>query len=130
MMTDPIADMLTRLKNANVVFKPYADVPWSKLKERILNVLKEEQYIKNWEIIEVSGKKILRVHLLYSGKKPAILKIRKLSKPGCRIYVSADNIAREKQDSGIAVLSTSKGVISSRKAKELNIGGELLFYIW
>ncbi len=129
-MTDPIADMLTRLKNANIVAKPYADVPWSKLKESILRVLKEEHYIKDWEIIEVNGKKILRVHLLYSGKKPGILEVRKLSKPGCRIYVSADDIARKRQDSGMAVLSTTRGVMSSRKAKELNIGGELLFYIW
>ncbi|HOJ31061.1 MAG TPA: 30S ribosomal protein S8 [bacterium] len=129
-MTDPIADMMTRLRNANIVFKPYADVSWSKLKEGILGVLKEEHYIKDWEIIEADGKKILRVHLLYSEKKPTISKVRKLSKPGCRVYISADKIAKEKHDTGIAVLTTSKGIISSRKAKELNVGGELLFYIW
>ncbi len=129
-MTDSVADMIVRLKNANLVFKPYTDVPWSGLKESILNVLKEEHYIKDWEIIESEGRKILRVHLLYLKKRPVILKIRRISKPGQRVYVSAEEISRKKQDSGISVLSTSKGVMSSRKAIESNTGGELLFYIW
>ncbi|MCM8822155.1 MAG: 30S ribosomal protein S8 [Candidatus Omnitrophica bacterium] len=129
-MTDSVADMIVRLKNANLVFKPYSDVRWSKFNENILSVLKEERYIKNWEIMEIDGKKILRVHLLYSGKRPAILKVRRISKPGQRVYISAEEISRKKQDSGVAVLSTSKGVISSRKASELNVGGEILFYIW
>ncbi|MCM8764831.1 MAG: 30S ribosomal protein S8, partial [Candidatus Omnitrophica bacterium] len=98
--------------------------------EKILNVLKEEHYIKDWEIMEIDGRKVLRVHLLYSGKRPAILKVRRISRPGQRVYISAEEISRKRQDSGIAVLSTSKGVISGRKASELNVGGEILFYIW
>lgn len=130
MMTDPIADMIVRLKNANLVFKQYTDLPWSKFKENVLKVLKEEHYIKDWEILEENGKKILRVHLLYFEKKPAIVKVMKISKPGQRIYVSKDEISKKRQDYGIAVLSTSKGIMSSRKASEQSIGGELLFYIW
>ncbi|HOC03085.1 MAG TPA: 30S ribosomal protein S8 [Candidatus Ratteibacteria bacterium] len=129
-MSDPVADMIIRLKNANIVLKPYCDMPWSKIREGILAVLKEENYIKDWEIIENNGNKVLRIHLLYLNKKPAILKVRKISKPGQRIYMSVEKISRRRQDSGIAVLSTSKGILSSRKASELNVGGELLFYIW
>lgn len=129
-MTDPVADMIIRLKNANVVYKPYVDVPWSKFKENILRVLKEEQYIKDWEVIGEKNKKIMRVHLLYVGKKPAILKVKRESKPGRRLYISAEDLKKKKQDSGIAVLTTSKGVMSNRKARELQIGGEILFYIW
>jgi len=129
-MTDPVADMIIRLKNANAVFKPYTDVPWSKLKERIVEVLKQEHYIKDWEIVENNGKKVLRVHLLYIGQRPAILRVRRVSKPGQRIYISAEELSKRKRDSGIGVLSTSKGVLSSRKAIELNTGGEFLFYIW
>ncbi|MCX7704849.1 MAG: 30S ribosomal protein S8 [bacterium] len=129
-MTDPIADMIVRLKNANLVFKPYVDVPWSKFKENILNILKEERYIKNWELIEDKNKKILRVHLLYIGKRPAILRVKRASKPGRRLYVSKEEFTKKKQDSGIAILTTSKGIMSDRKARELKIGGEVLFYIW
>ncbi len=129
-MTDPVADMIVRLKNANMVFKPYVDVPWSKFKENILNVLKEERYVKEWELIQEKNCKILRVHLLYAGKRPGILRVKKESKPGRRLYISAENLKKKKQDSGIAVLTTSMGVMSNRKARELNIGGEILFYIW
>lgn len=114
-MSDPVADMIIRLKNANIVLKPYCDMPWSKIREGILAVLKEENYIKDWEIIENNGNKVLRIHLLYLNKKPAILKVRKISKPGQRIYMSVEKISRRRQDSGIAVLSTSKGILSSRK---------------
>lgn len=129
-MTDPVADMVVRLKNANLVFKPYVDIPWSKFKENILSVLKEEQYIKGWELIEDKNVKIMRVHLLYIAKNPTILRTKMGSKPGRRLYVTAEDLMKKKQDSGIAVLTTSKGVMSNRKAAELNIGGEVLFYIW
>ncbi len=129
-MSDSVADMIIRLKNANLVFKPYCDVFLSKLNKNILTVLKEENYIKDWEVIESNGKKTLRVYLLYPNKKPAILKIRRVSKPGQRIYIQLENLKRKKSDSGIAVLSTSKGIMSSAKASQLGLGGELLFYIW
>lgn len=129
-MTDPISDMLTRIRNANAVSKMYTDVPYSKFKEEILKVLKEEKYIKDYEVIEENKRKILRVHLLYFGKRKAINEIKKISTPGRRIYVSKDEIPVVKNNYGIAVLTTSKGVMSSKKAKEIGIGGELLFYIW
>ncbi|MCM8772408.1 MAG: 30S ribosomal protein S8 [candidate division WOR-3 bacterium] len=129
-MTDPIADMLTRIRNANAVSKTYVDVPYSKFKEEILKVLKEEKYIKDYEVIQENSKKILRVYLLYYGKRKAITEIKKISTPGRRIYVSKDKIPVIKNNYGIAVLTTSKGVMSNKKAKELGIGGELLFYVW
>ncbi len=129
-MTDPIADMLTRIRNANGVSKPYVDIPFSKFKVKILDVLKEEKYIKDYEVIEEGVKKIIRVHLLYFGKKKAITEIKKISTPGRRIYVSKDEIPVVKNDYGIAVLTTSKGIMSNKKARELGIGGEVLFYIW
>jgi len=129
-MTDPISDMLTRIRNANAVSKMYVDVPYSKFKEEILKVLKEEKYIKDYEVIEENKRKILRVHLLYFGRRKAINEIKKISTPGRRIYVSKDEIPIVKNNYGIAVLTTSKGVMSSKKAKEIGVGGELLFYIW
>lgn len=129
-MTDPIADMLTRIRNANMVSKPYVDIPFSKFKVKILDVLKEEKYIKDYELIQENSRKYIRVHLLYFGKNKAITEIKRISKPGRRIYVSKDEIPVVKNNYGIAVLTTSKGVISNKKAKELGIGGELLFYIW
>ncbi|MCM8785511.1 MAG: 30S ribosomal protein S8 [Candidatus Omnitrophica bacterium] len=129
-MTDPIADMLTRIRNANMVSKPYVDIPFSNFKMKILDVLKEEKYIKDYELIENNSRKYIRVHLLYFGKNKAITEIKRISAPGRRIYVSKDKIPIIKNNYGIAVLTTSKGVMSSKKAKEVGIGGELLFYIW
>ncbi|MCM8818699.1 MAG: 30S ribosomal protein S8 [Candidatus Omnitrophica bacterium] len=129
-MTDPIADMLTRIRNANAVNKIYVDVPFSKFKMKILDVLKDEKYIKDYEIIGEGNKKILRIYLLYFGQRKAITEIKKVSTPGKRIYVSKDKIPVIKNNYGIAVLTTSKGIMSNKKAKELEIGGELLFYIW
>jgi small subunit ribosomal protein S8 len=129
-MTDPIADMLTRIRNGNAVKKIYVDIPFSNFKKNILDVLKEEKYIKDYEIISENSKKVIRVYLLYFGKKKAITEIKRISTPGRRIYVSKDEIPVVKNNYGIAVISTSKGVMSNKKAKELGIGGELLFYIW
>ncbi|MCD6408403.1 30S ribosomal protein S8 [bacterium] len=130
-MTDPIADMITRIRNGNLVYKDYVDIPYSKFKERIAEVLKEEKYIKDYEVLEENNRKILRVHLIYyPGKKRAITEIKKISKPGVRIYVKKDEIPKVKNGAGIAVLTTSKGVLSDRKAREMGVGGELLFYVW
>jgi len=130
-MVDTIADMLTRIRNGNAIFKPYVDVPYSKLKEKILSVLQEEKYIKSYEIVEEDKKKNLRIYLGYfPGNKRFITEIKRVSKPGRRIYVPKEKIPQVRNGFGIAVLSTSKGVISSKKAKEIGIGGEVLFYIW
>ncbi len=130
-MTDPIADMITRIRNGNLVFKQFVDIPFSKMKEAIADVLKEEGFIKNYEIIEENKKKMIRVHLIYyQGKKRAINEIKKISKPGVRVYVKKDEIPRVKDGLGVAVLTTSKGIMSDKKARELGIGGEILFTIW
>jgi small subunit ribosomal protein S8 len=129
-MTDPIADMLARIRNGNAVSKIYVDIPFSNFKTKILDVLKQEKYIKDYEIISENSKKVIRVYLLYFGKKKAITEIKRISTPGRRIYVSKDEIPVVKNNYGIAVISTSKGVMSNKKAKELGLGGELLFYIW
>jgi len=129
-MTDPIADMLTRIRNGNAVSKIYVDIPFSNFKTKILDVLKEEKYIKDYEVITENSNKIIRVYLLYFGKRKAITEIKRISTPGRRIYVSKDKIPVVRNNYGIAVLSTSKGVMSNKKAKEIGIGGELLFYIW
>ncbi len=130
-MTDPIADMITRIRNGNLVFKQFVDIPFSKMKEAIADVLKEEGFIKNYEIIEENKRKMIRVHLIYyQGKKRAINEIKKISKPGVRVYVKKDEIPRVKDGLGVAVLTTSKGIMSDKKARELGIGGEILFTIW
>ncbi|MGB9678054.1 MAG: 30S ribosomal protein S8 [Candidatus Ratteibacteria bacterium] len=129
-MTDPISDMLTRIRNANAILKPYVDIPFSKFKVKILDVLKEEKYIKDYELIQDNSRKYIRVYLLYFGKNKAITEIKRISTPGRKFYVSKDKIPVIKNNYGIAVLTTSKGVMSNKKAKEIGIGGELLFYIW
>ncbi|RKY30737.1 MAG: 30S ribosomal protein S8 [Candidatus Omnitrophota bacterium] len=131
MMTDPISDMLTRIRNGNLVYKEYVDVPYSKMKEEILKVLKEEKYIKDYECVTEDKRKLLRVYLLYlPGKRRVINEIKRISTPGRRIYVDKKNIPVVKEGYGIAVLTTSKGIMSNKKAKEIGIGGEVLFYIW
>lgn len=132
-MTDPIADMITRIRNANMVYKDFTDIPYSKMKEGIASVLKDEGYIKDFEVIEEGNKKILRVHLLYfpgKRKKRAITEIKKVSKPGARVYVGKDQIPKVKDGLGIAILTTSKGLMSDKKAREVGIGGELLITVW
>ena len=130
-MTDPISDMLTRIRNGNLVYKEYVDVPYSKMKEEILKVLKEEKYIKDYECVTEDKRKLLRVYPLYlPGKRRVINEIKRISTPGRRIYVDKKNIPVVKEGYGIAVLTTSKGIMSNKKAKEIGIGGEVLFYIW
>jgi len=129
-MTDPVADMITRIRNGNLANKDYVAIPYSNFKEGIIKVLKEDGFIKDYAIIEEGKAKYLRVFLLYSGKRKAIAEIKRASKPGRRIYVDRDEIPEIKSGYGIAVLSTSKGILSSKKAKEMGIGGELLFYVW
>jgi len=129
-MTDPIADMITRIRNGNLANKDYVVIPYSSFKEEIIKVLKEEGFIKDYAIIEEGKAKYLRVFLLYSGKRKVITEIKRISKPGRRIYVNRDEIPEIKSGYGIAVLSTSKGILSSKKAKEIGLGGELLFYVW
>ena len=130
-MTDPIADLLTRIRNAQSAEKNWVDIPASNLKKRIAFVLKEEKFIRDIILIQDNKQDMLRIFLNYDyGKKPVIHGIQRFSKPGCRRYVSADNMPRVLNGMGVAILSTSKGVVSDKKAKLLNVGGEVLCQVW
>ena len=130
-MTDPIADLLTRIRNAQSAEKNWVDIPASNLKKRIAFVLKEEKFIREMILIQDNKQNILRIFLNYDHeKKPVIHGIQRFSKPGCRRYVAADNIPRVLNGMGVSILSTSKGVVSDKKAKLLNVGGEVLCQVW
>ena len=130
-MTDPIADFLTRIRNAQMASKPWTDIPVSKLKIRLSYVLKEENFIRDYILIKENPQDNLRVFLNYDySDKPVIHGIKRISKPGCRNYVSSEKLPRVLNGMGIAILSTSKGVMSNKKASSLNIGGEVLCHVW
>ncbi|MBL6911404.1 MAG: 30S ribosomal protein S8 [Candidatus Marinimicrobia bacterium] len=130
-MTDPIADFCTRIRNGYSSQKRWVDVPSSLLKKRIAVVLKEEGYIDNVVFVSKEDKKEdIRVFLRYHNESPAITTIEKISKPGKRVYVASDEIPRVLNGLGISVISSSKGVISNKVARELKVGGELLCNVW
>jgi len=130
-MTDPIADFLTRIRNAQSAGKNWVDIPSSNLKKRIAFVLKEEKFIRDMILIQNSKQYMMRIFLNYDHeKKPVIHGIQRYSKPGCRRYVAADNLPRVLNGMGVSILSTSKGVVSDKKAKLLNVGGEVLCQVW
>jgi len=130
-MTDPIADFCTRIRNGYSAQKRWVDVPSSLLKKRIAVVLKEEGYIDNVVFVSKEDKKEdIRVFLRYHNESPAITTIEKISKPGKRVYVASDEIPRVLNGLGISVISSSKGVISNKVARELKVGGELLCNVW
>jgi len=130
-MSDPIADLLTRIRNALATEKRWVDVPSSKMKKRIVYILKEESYIEDFIFIKDGKKESIRIFLKYDYKgKPVIDELVRISKPGCRIYVDSNNIPRVLDGLGIAIISTSKGVISNKTAKNLNVGGEHICNIW
>jgi small subunit ribosomal protein S8 len=128
-MNDPISDMLTRIRNANRALLPAVEVPHSKMKEGIAGILKREGYIADFA---VEGKlpKAIKVKLKYQGKKSIIEGLRRVSTPGLRRYVSADEIPRVRGGLGVAVVSTSEGLLTDVQARKRNIGGELLCYVW
>lgn len=131
MMTDPIADMLTRIRNAIVVERPYVDIPSSKLKIAVADVLQREGYIWEREIIEGKPAPILRVVLKYGPNGERVIQhISRNSKPGRRSYCPVDKLPRVLQGLGITVLSTNKGVLSNREAKAQGVGGEVLCTVW
>ena len=130
-MTDPISDLLTRIRNAMAVDKRFVDIPSSNLKKRIVFVLKEEKFIRDMLLIKDNKQDMLRVFLNYDyDNKPVIHGIQRYSKPGCRRYVTSDNLPRVLNGMGISILSTSRGVVSDKKAKLLNLGGEVLCQVW
>ncbi len=125
-MSDPIADMLTRIRNAQSVNKVSVTMPASKVKGAIANVLKDEGYIENFSVNANSGKPLLNVVLKYYAGRPVIEKIERVSKPGLRVYNSGQNIPKVMNGLGVTIVSTSKGVMTDRKAQAAGIGGELL----
>ena len=130
-MTDPIADMLTRIRNGMAVDKRFVDVTSSNLKKRIAFVLKQEKYIEDFMLIQNGVKAMIRIVLKYDHKGTAAISgIERVSKPGCRVYVGGHEIPRVLDGLGISILSTSKGVISNKAAKRMGIGGEVLCNIW
>ncbi len=130
-MTDPIADLLTRIRNALAAEKRWTDVPSSQMKKRVIYILKEESYIEDFIFIKDGKKETIRIFLKYDYKgQPVIDGIVRISKPGCRIYVNSNHIPRVLDGLGIAILSTSKGVISNKTAKNLKVGGEHICNVW
>ncbi|HIB27493.1 MAG TPA: 30S ribosomal protein S8 [Candidatus Marinimicrobia bacterium] len=130
-MTDPISDLLTRIRNAMAVDKRFVDIPSSNLKKRIVFVLKEEKYIEDFMFINNGVKSSIRVLLKYDYHGKAVISgIERISKPGLRVYVGQNQIPRVLDGLGISILSTSKGVISNKVAKRLGVGGEILCNVW
>jgi small subunit ribosomal protein S8 len=131
-VTDTISDMLTRIRNAHMVKHQIVQIPSTKISLAIAEILKEEGYIEDFESYIEDNKKYLLISLKYIGKsrKPVISKIERMSKPGLRVYSNSKELPRVLENLGIAIISTSKGVMTNLKAKELGIGGEVLFYIW
>jgi small subunit ribosomal protein S8 len=130
-MTDPVADMLTRIRNANKMRHEKVEMPASRLKSDILSVLKEEGYIVDFNTIKSGPQGKIVVTLKYTlGKERVIKGLKRISKPGLRVYVAHDNLPKVLDGLGIAVISTSKGVMTDRKARETNVGGEIIAYVW
>ena len=130
-ISDVIADMLTRIRNANDAKHESVDIPASNLKKSIAEILLEEGYIKNFQIVEDGKQGIIRVTLKYTaGKQKVIRGLKRVSKPGLRIYSNCEDMPKVMNGLGIAIVSTSKGVMTDKKAREANVGGEILAFVW
>ncbi|MBR1592896.1 MAG: 30S ribosomal protein S8 [Ruminococcus sp.] len=130
-ITDTIADLLTRIRNANTAKHATVDVPASNVKKAISQILVDEGYVKSFQVIEDGKQGVIRITLKYGdNKSPVITGLRRVSKPGLRIYSSCADMPKVRKGLGIAIVSTSKGIVTDKKARELNVGGEVLAYIW
>ena len=130
-MTDPIADMLTRIRNANTVGHETVDIPAAKIKKSIAGILAEEGYIKGFDVIEDDKQGTIRVQMKYGPDKEKVISgIKKISKPGLKVYAKASDVPRVLGGLGIAIISTSNGVISDKEARKLGVGGEVICYVW
>ena len=130
-MTDPIADMLTRIRNAVTVKHDYVNIPASKMKTAIAKVLKDEGFVRDFETFEEGPRRFLRVHLSYTDKREPILNgLKRVSRPGLRVYVEKREIPRVYNGLGIAILSTPKGIMAGQQAWRMQTGGEILCYVW
>ena len=134
MLSDPVADMLTRIRNANMVYKKVVEIPASNLKTAICEILKREGFIEDYKFIEDGKQGILRVFMKYKGDRRHRIRvingIVRVSKPGRRIYVGKSEIPRVKGGLGIAILSTSRGVMTDKEARKIGVGGEVICYVW
>ena len=129
--TDPIADMLTRIRNANDAYHEKVDMPASKIKAAVLEILKDEGFIRTVEQIEVENHKVLRATLKYGANREKVIKgLKRKSKPGLRIYANKEELPRVLGGLGIAVISTSKGIMTDKAARKAGLGGEVLAYVW
>ncbi|MBO5478607.1 MAG: 30S ribosomal protein S8 [Clostridia bacterium] len=129
--TDPIADMLTRIRNANTSKHKTVDIPASNMKKAIAEILFEEGYIKAFEVIENENQGIIRITIKYDEKGNRVIAgLKRISKPGLRVYAASDELPKVLNGLGIALISTSKGIMTDKKAREQGIGGEVLAYIW
>jgi len=130
-MTDPIADMLTRIRNANSVYHDKVEMPASKIKQAIAQVLKEEGFIKDFEYVGDNKQGIIRVNLKYGPNREKIITgIKRISKPGLRVYAKGDEIPRVLRGLGIAIISTPKGIMADKRARKEGVGGEVICYVW
>ena len=130
-ISDVIADMLTRIRNANNAKHETVDVPASNMKKAIADILAEEGYIKGYQIVEGNGNQgTIRITLKYNGKQKVIQGLRRVSKPGLRIYSNCEDMPRVMNGLGIAIVSTSKGIMTDKKARKENVGGEVLAFVW
>jgi len=140
MMMDTVADFLSRIRNANLVYKETVKAPYSRVNEAIAKILKEEGFIKDYEIVEdpfkraknpENNRKIIKVYLKYGpGRERVVNEIKRISKSGRRVYVNVEEVPLVKAGLGVAILSTNKGIISGYKARKLGVGGEVLCYVW
>ena len=130
-ITDPVADMMTRIRNASSAKHDTVDVPASNLKKAIAQILLDEGYIKSFELVDNGNQGVIRITLKYLAKKAPVLGgLKRVSKPGLRIYAGAEELPKVLKGLGIAIVSTSKGVMTDKKARELHIGGEVLAFVW
>jgi small subunit ribosomal protein S8 len=129
-ISDPIADMLTRIRNAGAAKHPAVEVPASNMKKAIAEILQQEGYIKNYQLINDGIQGIIKITLKYNGSEKAICGLRRVSKPGLRVYAGADELPYVLRGLGVAIVSTSKGVMTDKKAREAHVGGEVLAFVW
>lgn len=129
-VTDPIADFLTRIRNASKAKKPRVDIPASNMKRSLAEILKSQNFIKDYSIVEDNKQNIIRVELKYTNGSPAISGLKRISKPGLRIYKNSSDLPRVLNGLGVAVISTPKGLLTDKDARTQSVGGEIVCYIW
>jgi small subunit ribosomal protein S8 len=130
-VSDPIADLLTRIRNANTVFHDRIEVPGSKIKKSIVQILKEEGFVRDFEWVDNGHQGVIRVYLKYGPSKSRVISgLRRISRPGLRVYAKKDQVPKVLGGLGVAILSTSQGIMTDKQARQSGLGGEVLCYIW